>query len=47
MYDAWEMLPERLQQRLDGVQAEFVYRGRKAISTQLLNEKDRARPPTC
>ena len=45
MYNAWDRLPERLRQRLAGVNAEFIYGGRKAISTQLLNQEDRALPP--
>ena len=39
-YAAYEALPERLKQRLEGVQGAFTYGGRRGPS-QLLNEEDR------
>lgn len=39
-YAAYEALPERLKQRLDGAKGAFTYGGRKGPS-QLLNEEDR------
>ena len=45
MYHAWDCLPEHLKERLKGVEAEFVYGGRKAISNALLNPEDRGLAP--
>jgi taurine dioxygenase len=44
MYAAYEALPQRLKERLDGLNGAFTYGGRKK-STALLNEEDRERAP--
>jgi taurine dioxygenase len=44
MYAAYDALPMRLKQRLDGRDAAFAYGGRKK-SMALLNEEDRDWPP--
>ncbi len=44
MYAAYDALPERLKQRLDGVNGAFTYGGRRK-SQALLNEEDRDRAP--
>jgi taurine dioxygenase len=43
-YAAYDAMPERLKQRLDGVLGAFTYGGRKQ-SQALLNPEDRDRPP--
>jgi taurine dioxygenase len=43
-YAAYDAMPERLKQRLEGVQGAFNYGGRKQ-SQALLNPEDRNRPP--
>ena len=45
MYEAWETLPERLKQRLQGLKAEHVYGGRGRRGNDLLDPEDRNRPP--
>ncbi len=44
MYAAYAALPERLQQRLEGVRGAFTYGGRRKANA-LLNPEDRDRPP--
>jgi taurine dioxygenase len=44
MYAAYEALPVRLQERLEGKRGAFTYGGRKKAQA-LLNEEDRNRPP--
>lgn len=44
MYAAYDALPERLRQRLEGVRGAFTYGGRRQ-SNALLNPEDRSRPP--
>jgi taurine dioxygenase len=44
MYAAYEALPERLKQRLDGRKSAFTYGGRRK-ATALLNAEDRAWTP--
>ena len=44
MYAAYEALPERLKQQLDGREGAFTYGGRRK-ATALLNEEDRAWTP--
>jgi taurine dioxygenase len=44
-YAAYEALPQRLKDRLDGRKASFVYGGRTARHVTLLNEEDRNRAP--
>lgn len=43
-YAAWEALPQRLKDKLDGRTGTFVYGGRKKLNA-LLDEKDRGAPP--
>lgn len=43
-YAAYEALPERLKQRLEGRNGAFTYGGRKQAAA-LLNEEDRHQPP--
>jgi taurine dioxygenase len=45
MYAAYDALPRRLKDRLDGRKAAFVYGGRTARHVTLLNEEDRHKPP--
>jgi taurine dioxygenase len=45
MYAAYDALPQRLKDRLDGRKAAFVYGGRAARHVALLNEEDRHKPP--
>ncbi len=45
MYAAYDALPQRLKDRLDGRKAAFVYGGRTARHVTLLNEEDRNKPP--
>ena len=45
MYVAWERLPEGLRRRVAGLDAEFVYGGRKKPHDDLLTNADRALPP--
>src|SRR4029078_13470969 len=45
MYAAYEALPQRLKDRLDGRKASFVYGGRTARHVTLLNEEDRNKAP--
>jgi taurine dioxygenase len=44
-YAAYDALPQRLKDRLDGVKGGFTYGGRRN-STALLNPEDRNRPPS-
>jgi taurine dioxygenase len=44
MYAAYEALPERLKERLDGLQGAYVYGGRRK-KTALLDPEDRNRKP--
>ena len=44
MYAAYDALPERLKQRLDGIRGAFTYGGRRK-SQALLNQEDRDRAP--
>jgi len=44
MYAAYDALPERLKQRLEGLQGAYVYGGRRK-KTALLNPEDRDRKP--
>jgi taurine dioxygenase len=44
MYAAYEALPQRLRQRLEGRNGAYVYGGRKR-KTELLNEEDRHKDP--
>lgn len=44
MYAAYDALPERIRQRLEGRRGAFTYGGRKKAQ-MLLNEEDRDRPP--
>jgi taurine dioxygenase len=44
MYAAYDALPRRLKEQLEGQKGAFTYGGRKK-STTLLNEEDRARAP--
>ncbi|HET8997821.1 MAG TPA: TauD/TfdA family dioxygenase [Acetobacteraceae bacterium] len=44
MYAAYEALPQRLKQVLDGRRGAFIYGGRRRTNT-LLNPEDRERPP--
>ncbi len=44
-YAAYDALPQRLKDRLDGVKGGFTYGGRRN-STVLLNPEDRNRPPS-
>jgi taurine dioxygenase len=44
MYAAYEALPQRLKQRLDGLNGAFTYGGRRK-ATALLNEEDRGWKP--
>ena len=44
MYAAYDALPERLKQRLDGLQAAYVYGGRRKKNA-LLNPEDRDQKP--
>ena len=44
MYAAYEALPARLKDRLEGKRGAFTYGGRKKVQA-LLNEEDRNRPP--
>ena len=44
-YAAYDALPQRLKERLDGVKGGFTYGGRRN-STALLNPEDRDRPPS-
>ena len=44
MYAAYDALPERLKQRLEGLQGAYVYGGRRK-KTALLNPEDRDRNP--
>jgi len=44
MYAAYDALPERLKQRLEGLQGAYVYGGRRK-KTALLNPEDRDRTP--
>jgi taurine dioxygenase len=44
MYAAYEGLPDRLKDRLEGVRGAFTYGGRRG-ATALLNEEDRHREP--
>ena len=46
MYAAYDALPQRLKDRLDGRKAAFVYGGRTARRVGLLNEEDRNKPET-
>lgn len=43
-YAAYDAMPERLKQRLDGVRGAFTYGGGK-LNQALLNPEDRDRPP--
>jgi taurine dioxygenase len=45
MYVAWDRLPKDLKDRVTGLQAEFVYGGRKKPHDDFLTDADRARPP--
>jgi taurine dioxygenase len=45
MYARYEALPEGLRQRLEGVQAEYVYGGRNRQGVDLLDPADRGAPP--
>jgi taurine dioxygenase len=45
MYTAYDALPEALRQRLEGVQAEYVYGGRERKGVDLLDPADRDAPP--
>jgi taurine dioxygenase len=45
MYASLEALPETLRQRLEGVQAEYVYGGRERLGVDLLDPADRDAPP--
>ena len=45
MYVAWDRLPEVLKRRVAGLDAEFVYGGRKKPHDDLLTNADRALPP--
>lgn len=44
-YLAYERLPDALKQRIDGLQVEFVYGGRKRQGIDLLDQADRERAP--
>jgi taurine dioxygenase len=44
MYTAYDALPERLKNRLEGLQGAYVYGGRRK-KTALLNPEDRDRSP--
>lgn len=41
MYAAYDALPQRLKQRLEGVRAVCIYGGRRQLGMGLLNEEDR------
>ena len=43
-YAAYDAMPDRLKQRLEGVRGAFTYGGRK-LNQALLNPEDRNRPP--
>jgi len=45
MYTAYEALPDALKEKIDGLQAEFVYGGRARQGIELLEPEDRSRPP--
>jgi taurine dioxygenase len=45
MYASFDALPEALRQRLEGVQAEYVYGGREGLGVDLLDPADRDAPP--
>jgi taurine dioxygenase len=45
MYAAYDALPDKLKQRMDGLQAEFAYGGRTRQGIELLEPEDQARPP--
>ena len=45
MYAAYDALPQRLKDRLEGRKAAFVYGGRTARHVTLLNEEDRNKAP--
>jgi len=44
-YAAYDALPDRLKQRLDGARGAFTYGGRTLQGQALLNPEDRDRPP--
>ncbi|MDB5804191.1 MAG: Taurine dioxygenase [Betaproteobacteria bacterium] len=46
MYMAYDALPDALKQRIAGLDANYVYGGRKRIGVDLLEPEDQARPPT-
>ena len=45
MYRAYDALPDRLKDRIQGVKAEFVYGGLKRQGVNLLDPEDRDLPP--
>jgi alpha-ketoglutarate-dependent taurine dioxygenase len=45
MYTAYEALPPALKQRIEGLEAEFVYGGRTRQGIDLLDPEDQAAPP--
>jgi taurine dioxygenase len=44
-YAAYDAMPERLKERLEGVRGAFTYGGRNKQGQALLNPEDRDRPP--
>ncbi|WP_422001625.1 TauD/TfdA dioxygenase family protein [Reyranella sp.] len=45
MYAAYDALPDDLRQRIAGLEAEYIYGGRKREGHDLLEPEDRERPP--
>jgi taurine dioxygenase len=45
MYEAYEALPDGLKQRIAGLNAEYIYGGKKREGHELLEPEDRQRPP--
>lgn len=43
-YAAYDSLPDRLKQRIEGLEASYKYGGRKARQVEMLEEADRVRP---
>jgi taurine dioxygenase len=45
MYDAYDALPDDLKRRIAGLEAEYIYGGRKREGHELLEPEDRERAP--
>jgi taurine dioxygenase len=44
-YAAYDALPQKLRQRIEGLSGAYIYGGAKKIAIDLLNEEDRNLPP--